>query len=94
MPHFKGGCHISPGEGGGQAAGGVWKSREGAEGGADSTMDGDFERSRLGKERQMPYGLSGRFESVERGGALNPSFSGRGWTRLPRIASIVANIAL
>ena len=58
VPHFKGGCHISPGEGGGQAAGGVWKSREGAEGGADSTMDGDFERSRLGKERQMPYGLS------------------------------------
>ena len=58
VPHFKGGRHISPGEGGGQAAGGVWKSREGAEGGADSTMDGDFERSRLGKERQMPYGLS------------------------------------
>ena len=32
-------------------------------------MDGDFERSRLGKERQMPFGVNGRFESVEREGS-------------------------
>ena len=56
VPHFKGGGHISPGEGCGQATRGFGKSREGAEGGADCTMDGNVERSRLGKERQMPYG--------------------------------------
>ena len=56
VPYFKGGCHISPGKGGSQEKGGIWKSGEGAEGGEDGAMDGNIERAWVGKERQMPYG--------------------------------------
>ena len=53
VSYFKGGCHISPGKGGSQEKGGIWKSGEGAKGGEDGAM---YERAWVGKERQMPYG--------------------------------------
>ena len=59
------GGHIATGKGDSKEKGGVRTGGEGAEG----TVDGDCERTRMGKERQMPYGVIGRFESVEREGS-------------------------
>ena len=57
VPYFEGGCHISTGEGGGQEKGGIWTSREGAEGGADGTVDGDSKRAWMGEEGEVSYGV-------------------------------------
>ena len=65
MPDLEGGGHIATGKGGSKEKGGVRPGGKGAEGGAESTVDGDSARARMGKERQMPYGVRGRLESVE-----------------------------
>ena len=54
MPDLKGGGYLATGKGGSKEKGGVRTGGEGAEG----TVDGDGERTRMGKERQMPYGVS------------------------------------
>ena len=58
MPDLKGGGHLATGKGGSKEKGGVRKGGEGAEGGEEGTVDGDSARTRMGKERQMPYGLN------------------------------------
>ena len=60
---------LATGTGGREEAGGGRTGGAGAEGGADGPVDGDSERTRMGEERQMPYGVIGRFESVEREGS-------------------------
>ena len=58
MPDLKGGGYLATGKGGSKEKGGVRTGGEGAEGGEEGTVDGDSERARMGKERQMPYGVS------------------------------------
>ena len=48
MPYLQGGSHITAGEGCSEEKGGVRKGGEGAEGGADSTVDGNCARARVG----------------------------------------------
>ena len=50
MPNLQGGSYITTGKGCSEEKGGVRKSGEGAEGGADSTVDGNSARARMGKE--------------------------------------------
>ena len=53
---LKGRCDLTTGAGGWQEARGGRTGGEGAQGGEESTVDGDFKGARLGKEGQMPYG--------------------------------------
>ena len=48
MPDLKGWGHSTTGKGGSEEKRGVRTSGEGAEGGADSTVDGDSERAWMG----------------------------------------------
>ena len=63
VPYFKGGCHISTGEGGGQEKGGVWTSGEGAEGGTDGAVDGNSEGAWMGEEGEVSHGVRRKFGS-------------------------------
>ena len=47
--------YLTGGEGGGAEEGGGGKTGEGAEGGAESAVDGKCARARLGKKGQMPH---------------------------------------
>ena len=60
---------LATGTGGREEVGGGRTGGAGAERGADGPVDGDSARTRMGKERQMPYGVIGRLESVEREGS-------------------------
>ena len=46
---------LPRGEAGSAETGGDWAVGARAEGGEDSTVDGEFERARVGQEGKMPY---------------------------------------
>ena len=52
---------LTGGKGGGEKAGGGRQVREGAERGAQSSVDGKCARTRMGKKGTVPYVLDGRF---------------------------------
>ena len=57
MPAVKGGSDFTTGAGGREEARGGRTGGEGAEGGAESTVDGNTEGAGMGKEGQkMPHG--------------------------------------
>ena len=55
------GGDLTGGKGGGEKAGGGRQVREGAERGAQSSVDGKCARTRMGKKGTVPYVLDGRF---------------------------------
>ena len=57
MPNFKSGSNCTSGEGGSSEEGGGRQDGEGSEGGAQGAVDGLTERTRLGKEGEMPWNL-------------------------------------
>ena len=57
MPALEGRCDLAAGAGSREEARGGRTGREGAERGADSTVDGNPEGARVGKKGQMPHGL-------------------------------------
>ena len=52
---------LTGGKGSGEKAGGGRQVREGAERGAQSSVDGKCARTRMGKKGTVPYVLDGRF---------------------------------
>ena len=57
VPNFKSGSNCTTGEGGSSEEGGGRQDGESSEGGAQSSVDGFPERTRLGKEGEMPWDL-------------------------------------
>ena len=65
MPALEGRCDLATGAGSREEARGGRTGREGAERGADGTVDGNPEGARVGKKGQMPHCTMGQAMEID-----------------------------